>query len=314
MELKQINYFLMIAEQGSYAKAAEELALTQSALTQSIARLEREVGTKLLHRGRYGASLTEAGSLLFTRAKLIAAEERLAHLELQGYQDGSKGQVTIGAGKSVTQTLLPAALMRFSQRCPDVTVTVLEGWSPELYQKLLAGDLDFVISAAFPQVRVDPDLIQEHLFNEFEFLVVGPKHPLFTKPAITLQDLAIYHWVMPPHGSGRVRQVQAQYLNLGMDPPTRFIRTDSLPMLMGLLKHGPVVCFGTPELMAERLEQTNFRFIDIPGFTEERRAAVTMRRRSRLHPAAASLVEDIRILSRQRPKPEEKLPVAGVKV
>ncbi len=191
LELRHIRHLIRVADQGNYARAAEELGITQSALTQSIAKLESELGVKLLDRGRFGASATEAGRLLLGRARQIDAEARLATQELEAYKGGSRGDVRIGVGKSLVHGLLPQAIARFTMQRPDVVVTAFEGISGDLFGRLLRGELDLVISAPAPSVSVDPDLSQKALFEQHSVVVVGPTHPLAARQAASLADRSI---------------------------------------------------------------------------------------------------------------------------
>jgi len=287
MELRQIRYLIKVVEHGSYARAAEALGITQSALTQSIAKLESEVGVKLLHRGRFGVSPTDAGEMLLGRAALIDAEARMASQELEAYRGGTRGDVRIGVGKSLVNWLIPDALARFAAQRPDVVVTAWEGISGELFQRLVKGELDFVVSAPTPNLTLDRDLTQQVLFEQHEIVVLGSDHPLAAIEAPTLRDLHDCHWVVTPLGMGRVSHLREVFAAAGLVPPRRFIRTDSAVLMERLVEMGAGLGLGTTEmLMPGGKSLVELR---IPELMTTRRACITKRRRSRLPPLAAHL-------------------------
>ncbi|MEQ8403452.1 MAG: LysR family transcriptional regulator [Oceanicaulis sp.] len=297
MDVRQVTHFLALVETGNFARAADKVGITQSALTQSIGRLEQQLGARLFERGRFGASLNDAGELLLPRAKLIDAERRLAMAEFDALKHASRGEVSIGIGKSVTQWCVPTALQRFHRRRPHVAVTAVEGWSADLYRKLLHGELDFVVSAPLPDLAVDDELAQEHLFFQHEALVISQRSPIASKPEIELADLADLRWIVPPVGSGRVRHVQHVFMQAGLEPPTKFLRTDSVQLLMAYVEAGPAVAMVTLELISPANNAGAFRVLDFKEFAEERAATLTRRRRSRLRPHAEALAVEFRKLT-----------------
>jgi DNA-binding transcriptional LysR family regulator len=293
MEIRQATHLIALADHASYARAAESLGITQSALTQSIARFEAELDVRLFDRGRFGATPTEAGLMLLDRARAIVAEERLARAELEAFKSATYGDLRIGVGKSVVQHLMPEALSAFARKRPRIVVTAFEGWSTELYARLLRGELDFVVSAAVPSITIDPELVQELLFIQHEQVVIGQSHPLARKPAPKLADLVDQHWVVPPAGTRRVRLLQGIFQGAGLEAPTRFTRTDSVTMLFEMIRLGAAVGWATIELMTDALRE-GLVVLDVPELAADRQATITMRRRSRPSPLALSLMQEVR--------------------
>lgn len=292
MEMRQAAHIVALAAHANYARAAESLGITQSALTQSIARFESELAVKLFDRGRFGASPTEAGRLLLTRARAIIAEERLARAELDAFKGATHGDLRIGVGKSVVQHLMPEALTAFSRKRPRVVVTAFVGWSTDLFMRLLRGDLDFVVSAAVPTTMIDPELTQQPLFPQHELVAVSERHPLAGKPNPVLADLVDQHWIVPPAGTGRARLLQGIFQAAGLPAPTRFTRTDSVTMHSRLISLGSAVGWTTVELLAEG-GSDGLVTLDIPELATTREASITMRRRTRPSPLARSLIEEV---------------------
>src|SRR5690606_4563196 len=122
MDLKQLKYLIALVEHGNYARAADALGITQSALTQSISRLESSVNARLIERGRFGAHPTSAGKLLLSRARIISSEASLAIAELQQSEGSVRPQVNIGCSKTLVYDLLPKAIGNVIKMHPEILV------------------------------------------------------------------------------------------------------------------------------------------------------------------------------------------------
>jgi DNA-binding transcriptional LysR family regulator len=113
MELRQLRHFLAVAQHGSYAKAAIALGLSQSALTQSVHKLETELQAPLLERGRFGAVPTEFVQLLLDRGKAMISEEKLIASEIDSLKHARRGQLRIGIGLIMSSNFMPAVIAKF---------------------------------------------------------------------------------------------------------------------------------------------------------------------------------------------------------
>ncbi len=289
MDLRHLKYFLAVIDQGNYARAAAELGMSQSALTQSISGLGREVGTRLLDRGRFVAVPTDAGRTLAHRARLIVAETRVAALELEAFRSPSRGHVTIGSGKSIEPSFMAAVLSNFMRTRPAATITAIEGWSPEMYRSLLQGELDFVVSAPLPDMHADPEISQEILFQQKEFVLIGKRHPLMSRASITAAQIASCRWLVPPGDGSRTKMIREAFGRLGISPPTQFVRVNSVNLAATMITRGDVVSLGSLDVMGSIRPASEFAIVDIPGLTTIRPAFLARRRRGALTPLAEAL-------------------------
>jgi DNA-binding transcriptional LysR family regulator len=126
MDLKQLRYFLAVAEERSVTRAAARLHLTQPPLSAQLARLEHELGVRLLVRHRRGVDLTEAGLALAVRARRLIAEVEATAEEVTSKGQGRGGGFTLAFVSATAWSLLPPLLRRFRSACPGVTVRLLE--------------------------------------------------------------------------------------------------------------------------------------------------------------------------------------------
>jgi len=149
VELRHFLALEAVAREGSFGKAAIALGYTQSAVSQQIAMLERQVGQKLVERpgGPKPVSLTEAGRLLLTHAAAIAARVAAAQADLSALGDGEAGSLHVGVFQSVGQRILPALMRRFMASWPKVEVTLTESADDrELLALVERGELDLTFS------------------------------------------------------------------------------------------------------------------------------------------------------------------------
>ncbi len=191
MELSQLRYFLKIAALGTFTRAAEELNVTQPALSRSIAKLEEEIGRPVFERQTRSVVLTDAGRLLQTRAEQVLAlvDDTLAEMT----DDGRTGRIRVGAIPTIAPYFLPTILRAFRDRHPQATVIVYEETTDKLLHRCLQGEVDIALVAApIPKqyLQVEP------LFSEELLLVLPQDHALAEKKQITAADVQACPFVL----------------------------------------------------------------------------------------------------------------------
>lgn len=184
MELDQLRYFLRVAEEGNYTRAAEQLSISQSALSRSILRLEEEIGQPVFERRSRGLSLTEAGTLL--RTKVSEAIDILDTIKSEITDDGQTGRIRVGAIPTVAPFFLPDLLRRFSIDFPDAKLVVQEDTTEALLKSCSQGEIDVAILALPLQTKY---LEVQPLFDEELLLVLPVDHPLVDKTSLALSDI-----------------------------------------------------------------------------------------------------------------------------
>jgi LysR family transcriptional regulator, hydrogen peroxide-inducible genes activator len=191
VELSQLRCLLKIAEHQSITRAADELGMSQPALSRSLQRLEEELGRPLFERQTRQMVLTEAGSLFVSRARF--ALSILDDTQNEINDDGRSGRLRLGVIPTITPYFVPRVLQDFSKSFPQATVIVQEEVTHQLLQRLSQGELDLAIMAlpiAAKYVEI------EELFVEELLLVMPTGHPLAERKAIRLQDTQAYPFVM----------------------------------------------------------------------------------------------------------------------
>jgi len=179
----QLRCFRDVAEQGSFTAAANHLCLSQSAVSQAVAGLERTLNTSLLARGRDGVTLTVAGIAALAEARVaLAAIEHIAMCT--GAASAVSGPLRIGVVQSAAIRLLPAWMRRLRAEHPGIVVTLYEGTDPEVTAWVLAGVVDVGVTS-----RTHPDLTAEPVYQDDYVVVVPTGHPLAARTPIGLKDL-----------------------------------------------------------------------------------------------------------------------------
>ena len=191
MELEQLRQFLLVAEHQNFTRAAEEIGLSQPALSRSIARLESDLGQPVFERQTRKVVLTDAGKLLQSRAQqiLVMVEDTKAEIS----DDGETGRVRLAAIPTIAPFFLPEILQQFSKKYPQATVTVQEDTTENLLKRCTQGEIDLAILALPITAKY---LEIEPLFSEELFLVLAPDHPLTNKKQIRIHDIESLPFVL----------------------------------------------------------------------------------------------------------------------
>jgi LysR family nitrogen assimilation transcriptional regulator len=145
LDFWSVRCFAQVADRGSITHAADDLGITQPALTRRIHQLERELGVALFDRRPRGIRLTGPGRDLLEHARRILREVALAEGHVKRARVGSRGRVVLGTSPTLAPLLLPGCVARARAECPSVTLRVVEEFSTQLYDDLLSGRIDVAV-------------------------------------------------------------------------------------------------------------------------------------------------------------------------
>lgn len=251
MELDQLRYFLQIAERQSFSRAAEDLTISQPALSRSIQKLEEELGQPVFERKTRSVSLTDAGVLLQGRAQQVLSI--LENTKAEITDDGRSGRLRIGAIPTIAPYFLPDLLRSFSLAFPRVTLIVQELTTAALIHGCTQGDIDLAILALPLPVK---HLKVESLFEEELLLVLPPDHELVAKKSIHLSDVEPYPFVLLDEAHCLSDNI-ISFCRQRSFQPVAVERTSQLAMVQELvaLSHG----ISMIPAMARERDQTNRR-------------------------------------------------------
>lgn len=184
------------ADRGSISAAADAFAITPSAASQQLARLEAEVGQPLVERLPRGIRLTDAGRAMALRGRRVRGELRGAQADLDSFANLDRGALTMGAFPTASSSVLPLALTRFARKHPDVRVTVRSALLVGLLDLLRAGEVELAILWDYEWNRVEDESLRvSHLLDDPTVLVVPANSELLEQPAVDLSELSEQKWI-----------------------------------------------------------------------------------------------------------------------
>jgi DNA-binding transcriptional LysR family regulator len=188
MELRHLRYFVVVAEELNFRRAAERLHVTRPALSKQIKNLENELGVVLLERNTVRASLTNAGRIYLAEAQQILAQAARAKTLAQEAAAGRRGSLTVGSAGALAPIFLPEALKAFRETFPEVEVVLHESPLPYQMAGLAAGDLQ--IAFAFNENGSSSPHFQRLLVLQSSLgIAVAPNHRLARRTEVGLAEL-----------------------------------------------------------------------------------------------------------------------------
>lgn len=183
--LKQLEYFIALAETGSFKAAAEQCGISQPSLSVQLANLEKRLARRLVERSRSGVILTPAGREALDRARgIVEAAQELVN-RFAAPLDGLSGTIRFGASGTLGPYLLPHVIARLHPRHPDLNLFIREAPPDELLKGLTSGAFDMILV----QLPVRGDVRTIRLFREPLELVVARDHPFASRQKVSRADL-----------------------------------------------------------------------------------------------------------------------------
>jgi LysR family nitrogen assimilation transcriptional regulator len=199
MDLKQLRYFISVAETGSISKSAVVLCISQPVLSRHLAALEAEFGFSLLFRNGRGVLLTDAGEKLLTAARAVMEDIRVLEGEMLALRQVPIGEAVIGIPPMLGDYLSVPLVKAFRQRFPRVSLQLVEGLSGHIHEWLVTGKLDVAILYNAPNNSI---IMAEALLKDDLCLLGAVSPPAAEEHSIRFADLAGLPLIMPskPHG------------------------------------------------------------------------------------------------------------------
>lgn len=236
MELRQLRYFVKVAETLNFSEAAKALYVTQSTLSQQVRQLEAELGTPLFERSSHHVALTEAGSVILANARQALREAEMCAERINDINDLSTGTLNIGVTYSFSP-ILTETILTFTKRYPRIKLNILYKPMSELLTLLREGTVDFAL-AFRPSQPVEG--IESHiLFQNQLSVIVGTHHPLAGRQRMSVSELAQYDLALPSKGL-QARNVLDMILPAGTPLKVR-IELNEVNILLQLIRGSMMV-------------------------------------------------------------------------
>ncbi|MBN3808669.1 LysR family transcriptional regulator [Paraburkholderia sp. Ac-20347] len=201
MNLRQVRYFCAVVEAGSASGAADALYVAPTAISMQLSQLEAHLGGELFDRSRRPMELTSLGKYFYPRAKELLSHFGRLDDEARGIASGQRGWLGIGFVRSVAYSILPAAVRRFRESCPDVHLDLVEALSEYQPERLRQGRIDLGIARFIGPLDPNPDLDYTVMLNEPFVAVVPVGDPLAKQRSVTAAELSRLPFIHYPKDS-----------------------------------------------------------------------------------------------------------------
>lgn len=294
MDLKQLEYFVQVAEFGSFTLSSRYLRVAQPALSRQVRALEVELRQTLFLRTGRGVTLTEPGKRLLEHARGILQQVQRAQLDLEQQRDAVSGRLVIGLPPSVSRTLTGPLVRGFRERFPDASFGVVEGLSDHLMEWLAVGRVDFALvysgvsqsGIGLAALRVEPVYLVGARPGTARDRLVGA-------PA-SLAQLAATALVIPPRPHSMRMLIDAALADAGLEARVA-LEIESVPTMLDLVQHDGFHAVLT--LNAIRRSGNEHRFLARP--IGKPRLSTTLRLATSAQRPAGRLMEQAIVLVRE---------------
>jgi LysR family transcriptional regulator of gallate degradation len=300
VDIRQLQYFLRIAERRSITAAASDLNITQPTLTKSIRLLEHELGVPLFERLPRGVELTLYGLSLVRHAQAVQVQLDDAVGELDGLKNGAEGQVMIGAGPAWLRRHLPLAVARTLAGRPRLKVRIFGGFDEALLRSLRHGDIDFVV-AELPAAEAESDLTIVPLTSDSLEVACRKGHPLVRQKKVDLKALLGFPWVLPANNPRARRKLESLFIARDIAPPVPAVETESMAFVFAVLRASDALTYTTANTVS-RPGEPGLTSLNVPALRSRREAGVMQRRGAWLSPGAQSVIDELKTICAEWPE------------
>jgi len=284
MDTASLHAFLNVVKTGSFSLAAEQLFITQPAVSKRIASLESELGARLFDRIGRTISLTEAGHTLLPRAQRVIDELEDSKRAIANLSGTVEGRLSIGTSHHIGLHRLPPVLHHYTLQHPNVELDIRFMDSEQASAAVLHGDLEIAI-VTLPLEPIN-NLEMKKIWNDPLSIIVGKTHPLATRKNITADLLAKHAAILPARGTYTREVLELAFaplnINLLVSLSTNYLETIKMMVDIGL---------GWSVLPVSMLNKKNDRLINVRGLKFERILGIVRHKERTLSNPAITLIK-----------------------
>jgi LysR family nitrogen assimilation transcriptional regulator len=233
MNIKQLRYFVKVAECGGFSQAADAVQLAQSALSRHIRLLEEELNTRLFNRTGRGATLTEQGEYLLTHSKSILEQLLNVERSLQSWYEHPSGLVRLGMTPTAIINGTAALIRDMNKRYPEVKLNVSEGISDLLCNRVIDNQLDLAIVFEEPE----SDLLRIEVLRREELCLIAAPDLKLPAPSVPIAMLNQLRLILPAQYGKIRRAVERSFVTAGISCNPTY-EVDAVPAIKSLVMQG----------------------------------------------------------------------------
>lgn len=286
MDFDQLVTFMEVAKLRSFSRAGQKVYRSQSAVSAQIRQLEQEYGERLFDRSGKTVQLTEAGTVLLDYADRMVRMRKESQLAVADHGVHPRGVLTVGANEATCLYVLPEVFAEYSQKYPDVQLSIYRNFSRKILERLEDGSIDVgIVTLPIKSATVKT----RQIFHDQLRLMVPVNHPLAKLKSVPLKVAAQHAFIFPKTGFTRqllekVFRPHASTLNVRMELP-------SVGMIKGFVTAGLGVSIISSTFAADEVLSGKAKLLDIEDADLSRNLGVAYRRNVTLPRSAASFIE-----------------------
>jgi DNA-binding transcriptional LysR family regulator len=289
LDPRNLRYLLAIAQHRTYRDAAIAEGISQPAMSNRIATLERQLGVRVFERGRHGAELTDYGKLLVRHARALdSVLERIVQ-EIDLEKRGLKGPLSIGGTPVALLRLVPEAISLLARNSPRISISILKADDQQLLEKLHSGEIQLMLGSVGIGSQ-SPELVEDKLADFPVRVIASAASPFWSRRSVTLQELADVQWVMPAVGNAFRQSVEAVFLHAGVPFPKSYWSCSSMMSLKAMVQYNDCISMLPTDLFALEARAGLLRGIKLRDVSFSRAVAVVKLRNWPLSPIAERFV------------------------
>ena len=283
---------LAISQYGSISRAAAALHMSQPALSNGVALLERQLGVRVLERSRHGSKLTEYGEAVARCADAVDSHINNLMADVRARSKGSAGTLRLGVTPIAGYTFVPEAIADLAELMPGLAISMKEAPDDQLSELLESGKIDLAI-CPIGTGPAQSAILEEGLFTDPFSLVLRKGHELSRATTVSIADVIDEQWILPHPGSAFRRQVEAIFLTCGFPVPADSINTNSSAMLEKLLLRTDRIAIMS-DWYVRSLDRTKYSRVALRHIGAPRTIGFRRLRNVQLSPSADTFVEIMR--------------------
>jgi molybdate transport repressor ModE-like protein len=302
LKLRELNILLAVAQAGSMAKAAKELAISQPAISKAIADMEHVFGVPLFDRSQQGVEPTQYGRALLKRGVVIFDELQQGVRDIDFLSNAEAGELRIGSSSSLSEGIVLAVVNQLSRRYPRIVFHIVPGGALALHEALRERRVE--IGFARLADATEDDVVAEMLFEEPLVVVAGTENPWVRRRKIKLSELVNEPWTWSAPGTMFDTLVVEAFRASGLEPPRATVYAETINMRTRLAATGPFLAVVPASMMKFYGEHASIKLLPIElPMTQRSIGIITLKNRT-LSPLAQLFIECARGIAKPLAKSE----------
>ncbi|RDW15644.1 LysR family transcriptional regulator [Oceanobacillus chungangensis] len=285
---QQLKIFIEVVERKSFSRAAKSLYMSQPAVSQYIASLEKELGVRLLERSNKFVQVNRAGKIVYQYAKDIIRNYDQMKLLVSDIKNNPSGQLKIGASYTIGEYLLPKILARLQVEFPKIIPSVFIGNTEDIGKKLIHHEIDIgLIEGQF----VHPQILSEKFSTDKMYIITGGRQSLKGEVTISNEKLEQQTWIIREQGSG-TREVLEDFFKKNHIHPKRVIILGSTQTIKEGVESGLGISLLSELTLNKELQLHTIKKLEVEGTPIQRDFSI-IKNHHEFHPKALQTFESL---------------------